>query len=246
MFDALSDKLQSILGGLRSRGKLDEETISKALREIRLALLEADVNLAVVKEFIAAVKERALGQEVTKSLTPGQQVVKIVHEELTADHGLGDSRLAFTGRPPTVILLAGLQGSGKTTAAGQARADAAQGGQEPALVAADLQRPAAIDQLEQLGKQIQIPVASSEREDAVAARRRAGLEQARAQGHDVVIVDTAGRLQVDEELMDELERIHREVKPHNVLLVLDAMTGQEAVDVARRLPGARRLRRRAC
>ena len=231
MFDALGDKLQSILGGLRSRGKLDEETISKALREIRLALLEADVNLAVVKEFTAAVKERALGQEVMKSLTPGQQVVKIVHEELTQIMGSADSRLAFTGRPPTVILLAGLQGSGKTTAAAKLALMLRKEKKSPLLVAADLQRPAAITQLQQLGKQIQIPVASSERDDAVLAAKR-GLEQARSQGNDVVIVDTAGRLEIDEELMDELGRIHREVKPHNVLLVLDAMTGQQAVDVA--------------
>ena len=231
MFDALSDKLQSVLGGLRSRGKLDEETISKAMREIRLALLEADVNLAVVKEFTAAVKERALGQEVTKSLTPGQEVVKIVHEELTRVMGSADSRLAFAGRPPTVILLAGLQGSGKTTAAAKLALMLRKDGKSPALVAADLQRPAAISQLEQLGKQIQIPVYSSERDDPVKAAKL-GLEQARSQGRDVVIVDTAGRLQIDEELMEELGQIHRDVKPHNVLLVLDAMTGQQAVDVA--------------
>jgi signal recognition particle subunit SRP54 len=231
MFDALGDKLQAVLGGLRSRGKLDEETISKAMREIRLALLEADVNLAVVKEFTAAVKERALGQEVTRSLTPGQEVVKIVHEELTRIMGSADSRLAFTGRPPTVILLAGLQGSGKTTAAAKLALMLRKDGKSPALVAADLQRPAAISQLEQLGKQIQIPVYSSERDDPVKAAKL-GLEQARSQGRDVVIVDTAGRLHVDDELMEQLVRIHREVKPHNVLLVLDAMTGQQAVDVA--------------
>ena len=231
MFDTLGDKLQSVLGGLRSRGKLDEETISKAMREIRLALLEADVNLAVVKEFTAAVKERALGSEVTRSLTPGQEVVRIVHEELTRIMGGGDSRLAFAGRPPTVILLVGLQGSGKTTAAGKLALRLRKDGKSPALVAADLQRPAAVTQLEQLGKQIQIPVFSSERHDPVAAAGL-GLEQARSQGRDVVIIDTAGRLQADEELMDELERIHREVKPTNVLLVLDSMTGQQAVDVA--------------
>jgi signal recognition particle subunit SRP54 len=231
MFDALGDKLQAILGGLRSRGKLDEETISKAMREIRLALLEADVNLAVVKEFTAAVKERALGQEVAKSLTPGQQVVKIVHEELTRIMGSADSRLAFAGRPPTVILLAGLQGSGKNTAAAKLALMLRKDGKAPALVAADLQRPAAISQLEQLGKQIQIPVYSSERTDAIAAAKL-GLEQARSQGRDVVVVDTAGRLQIDEELMDELVRVHAAVKPHNVLLVLDSMTGQQAVDVA--------------
>jgi len=231
MFDALGDKLQGILGGLRSRGRLDEETISKAMREIRLALLEADVNLDVVKEFTAAVKERALGQEVTKSLTPGQEVVKIVHEELTEIMGSADSRLAFSGRPPTVILLAGLQGSGKTTAAAKLALMLRKDGKSPALVAADLQRPAAISQLEQLGKQIQIPVYSSERSDAVKAANL-GLAQARSQGRDVVIVDSAGRLQIDEELMEELEHVHRAVKPHNVLLVLDSMTGQQAVDVA--------------
>jgi len=231
MFDALGDKLQSILGGLRSRGKLDEETVSKALREIRLALLEADVNLAVVKEFTAAVKERALGAEVTKSLTPGQEVVKIVHDELARIMGSSDSRLAFSPRPPTVILLAGLQGSGKTTTAAKLALMLRKEKKKPLLVAADLQRPAAITQLEQLGKQIQIPVASSERENAVEAAMR-GVEQARSQGFDAVIVDTAGRLQVDEELMDELEQIHKKIRPHDVLLVLDSMTGQQAVDVA--------------
>jgi signal recognition particle subunit SRP54 len=231
MFDTLGDKLQSVLGGLRSRGKLDEETITKALREIRLALLEADVNLAVVKDFTAEVKERALGQEVTRSLTPGQEVVRIVHEELTRIMGGGDSRLAFAGRPPTVILLVGLQGSGKTTAAAKLALMLRKEGKSPALVAADLQRPAAITQLEQLGKQIQIPVVSSERSDPVAAARK-GVEQARSQGRDVVIVDTAGRLQVDEALMDELVAVRDATKPTNVLLVLDSMTGQEAVNVA--------------
>src|SRR5215831_18271250 len=150
MFDALGDKLQGILGGLRSRGRLDEETISKAMREIRLALLEADVNLQVVKEFTTAVRERALGQEVTRSLTPGQEVVRIVHEELTRIMGSGDSRLAFANRPPTVILLVGLQGSGKTTAAGKLALLLRKERKHPALVAADLQRPAAVTQLEQL------------------------------------------------------------------------------------------------
>ena len=156
MFDTLSDKLQATLGDLRGKGRLDEDTISKAMREIRLALLEADVNFQVVKDFVAQVRERATGQDVLKSLTPGQQVVKIVHEELTALMGAGDSRLAF-GRPPTVILLAGLQGSGKTTAAAKLALLLRKEGKKPALVAADLQRPAAIDQLEQLGRQIQIP-----------------------------------------------------------------------------------------
>jgi signal recognition particle subunit SRP54 len=231
MFDALGDKLQSVLGGLRGRGVLDEETISKAMREIRLALLEADVNLQVVKDFTTAVKERALGQDVLKSLTPGQQVVKIVHEELTRIMGGGDSRLAFAGRPPTVILLVGLQGSGKTTAAGKLALMLRKEGRSPVLVAADLQRPAAITQLEQLGRELQIPVVSSERSDAVTAARL-GVEQGRSQGRDIIIVDTAGRLQIDEPLMEELAAIHAETKPHNVLLVVDAMTGQEAVNVA--------------
>jgi signal recognition particle subunit SRP54 len=231
VFDTLSDKIQAVLGGLRSRGTLDEETISRAMREIRLALLEADVNLEVVKDFIAAVKERALGQEVAKSLTPGQQVVKIVHEELTRVMGGGDSRLAFAGRPPTVILLIGLQGSGKTTAAAKLALMLRKDGRSPLLAAADLQRPAAVTQLEQLGREIDLPVASAERTDPIAATR-AGIEQARTQGRDVVIVDTAGRLQIDEELMDELAQIHAEAKPHDVLLVLDSMTGQEAVNVA--------------
>jgi signal recognition particle subunit SRP54 len=232
MFDSLSDKLQATLGDLRGRGRLSEEDVSKAAREIRLALLEADVNFQVVKQFVAAVKERAAGEEITKSLTPGQQVVKIVHEELTALMGQGGSKLAFAGRPPTVILLAGLQGSGKTTAAAMLALLLRKEGKAPALVAADLQRPAAIDQLEQLGKQIQIPVYLDRgTKDAVAVAKH-GLEQAQAQGRDVLIVDTAGRLHVDEVLMDELVAVRNAVKPLNVLLVLDAMNGQDAVATA--------------
>jgi signal recognition particle subunit SRP54 len=229
MFDTLGDRLQASLGDLRKRGRLDEETISKAMREIRLALLEADVNFKVVKEFVDRVKARALGQDVLKSLTPGQQVVKIVHEELTALMGSGSSKLAFAGRPPTVILLAGLQGSGKTTATAKLALLLRKDGSSPALVAADLQRPAAVTQLEQLGRQIQVPVYTAG--DPVRAATE-GIEQAKAQGRDVVIVDTAGRLQIDEPLMEELAAIRKATKPHNVLLVLDAMTGQEAVAVA--------------
>jgi signal recognition particle subunit SRP54 len=231
VFDTLSDRLQGALGDLRKRGTLDEESISRAMREIRLALLEADVNLDVVKDFTARVRERATGQDVLKSVTPGQQVVKIVHDELTALMGTGDSRIVFTSKQPTVILLAGLQGSGKTTAAAKLALLLRKDGKEPALVAADLQRPAAIDQLEQLGRQIQIPVYSDERRDPVRAVRD-GLDRAQADGRDTVILDTAGRLHVDEELMDELARVRKESKPHNVLLVLDSMTGQEAVRVA--------------
>src|SRR3989442_8260409 len=228
MFDTLGDKLQATLGDLRGRGRLDEETISKAMREIRLGLVEADVNFGVVKEFVARVRERATGDEVLKSLTPGQQVVKVVHEELTAIMGSGDSKLAFAGRPPTVILLAGLQGSGKTTAAAKLALLLRKEGKQPALVAADLQRPAAIEQLEQLGRQIQVPVFSGERSDPVKATRE-GIDAAEG---DVVIVDTAGRLHVDEALMEELAAVRKEARPTNVLLVLDAMTGQEAVAVA--------------
>jgi signal recognition particle subunit SRP54 len=233
MFDTLSDKLQGALGDLRSRGVLTEEDLSRAMREIRLALLEADVNFKVVKDFVGRVRDRATGAAVTKSLTPGQEVVRIVHEELTELMGSGGSKLAFAGRPPTVVLLAGLQGSGKTTAAAKlALLLRKQESKAPALVAADLQRPAAIDQLEQLGKQIQIPVyLDRSTKDAVAVARH-GLEQAQAQGRDVVIVDTAGRLQIDEPLMEELAAVRNAVKPHNVLLVLDSMTGQEAVAVA--------------
>jgi signal recognition particle subunit SRP54 len=229
MFDTLGDKLNAALGPLRGRGKLDEEAISRAMREIRLALLEADVNFKVVKEFVARVRERAQGQDVLRSLTPGQQVVKIVHEELTELMGAGSSKLAFAGKPPTVILLAGLQGSGKTTATAKLAVLLRKEGHKPALVAADLQRPAAVDQLEQLGRQIQVPVFTGS--DPVKAVT-GGIQRAKDQGADVVILDTAGRLHVDEELMDELARVRDAAKPTNVLLVLDAMTGQEAVSVA--------------
>ena len=232
MFDSLSDKLQGVLSDLRRRGKLSEADLKKALREIRLALLEADVNFRVVKEFVAQVRERALGAEVSKSLTPGQEVVKIVHEELADLMGKGSSKLAFAGRPPTVILLCGLQGSGKTTASAKLALQLRKEGKSPALAACDFARPAAIDQLEQLGRQIQVPTyALRGTGDAVAAARH-GLEQARAQGRDVLILDTAGRLHVDEQLMDELVAVRQTVRPHDVLLVLDAMTGQDAVTVA--------------
>ena len=238
MFDTLSDKLQSVLGDLRSRGTLDEDAISKAMREIRLALLEADVNLQVVKEFVARVRERAVGEEVTKSLTPGQQVVKIVHEELTATMGGGDSRLAFASRGETAIVLAGLQGSGKTTAAAKLALMLRKEGKTPALVAADLQRPAAIDQLEQLGRQIQVPVFGEERKDPIAAARQ-GIDWAVGQGADVVIVDTAGRLHTQDDLMAELTKVRRVIQkqmpdaPHETLMTVDATTGQNGVRQAK-------------
>jgi signal recognition particle subunit SRP54 len=229
VFDTLSDKLQGALGDLRKKGKLDEESISRAMREIRLALLEADVNFTVVRDFVGRVREKALGDEILKSLTPGQQVVKVVHDELAHLMGEGESGLAF-GKF-TVILLAGLQGSGKTTTAAKLALHLRNEGRKPGLVAADLQRPAAIDQLEQLGAQIEVPVFRTDTKDAVEATR-SGLARAREEGLDTVIVDTAGRLQIDEELMDELARVRDEAKPTNVLLVVDAMTGQEAVNVA--------------
>ena len=229
MFDSLANKLQSALGDLRKQGRLDDESVSRAMREIRLALLEADVNFTVVRDFVATVRERALGEEILKSLTPGQQVVKVVHDELTRLMGEGESGLAF-GKF-TVILLAGLQGSGKTTAAAKLARHLRGQGRRPGLVAADLQRPAAIDQLEQLGQQIDVPVYRTDTQDAVEATR-SGIERAKSAGLDTVIVDTAGRLQIDEALMDELARVRDEAKPLNVLLVLDAMTGQEAVNVA--------------
>jgi signal recognition particle subunit SRP54 len=229
MFDALSDRLQAALHEVRGRGRLDEDSISRAMREIRLALLEADVNFKVVKDFVSRVRERAHGADVTKSLTPGQEVVRIVHEELTALMGSGDSKLAFASKPPTVILLAGLQGSGKTTAAAKLALLLRKEGHSPALVAADLARPAAVDQLQQLGRELQIPVFTAA--DPVRAVSE-GIEQARKQGKDVVILDTAGRHHVDEPLMEELAAVRKAARPTNVLLVLDAMTGQEAVAVA--------------
>jgi signal recognition particle subunit SRP54 len=229
MFDSLSERLEATLGGLRKRGTLDAAAVSAALREIRLALLDADVNLEVVNAFVERVREAALGEAVLKSLTPGQQVVKVVHDELTDLMGADAVELELG--PRAVILLAGLQGSGKTTAAAKlARRFAAQG-RKPALVAADLQRPAAAEQLEQLGQQIGVPVYRSETSDPVEASR-AGLERARADGRDTVIIDTAGRLQIDQELMDELERVRSATKPTHALLVLDAMTGQQAANVA--------------
>ena len=231
MFDTLSERLQGALGDLRKKGRLDEEAISHAMREVRLALLEADVNFEVVKDFVERVRERALGAEVLKSVTPGQQVVKIVHDELTELMGSGDSRLAFSARPPTIVLLAGLQGSGKTTATAKLGLLLRKEGRKPGLVAADLQRPAAIDQLEQLGSELQIPVFSEERSDPVAAARE-GVALAVEQGLDTVILDTAGRLHVDEALMDELVAVRDATTPTNVLLVLDSMTGQDAVRVA--------------
>ena len=231
MFESLTERLQGALGELRGHGKLSESDIDKAMREIRLALLEADVNFKVVRDFVAHVKERALGQEVMQSLTPAQQVVKIVNEELTGLMGAGDSKLAFGSRPPTVILMVGLQGSGKTTACAKLANWLKKDGKRPVLIAADVYRPAAIDQLVTLAERVGVPVfAPGADVDPVDIAKR-GIEFAREKG-DVAIIDTAGRLHIDEDLMEELARIRAAVKPHNILLVVDAMTGQDAVNAA--------------
>jgi signal recognition particle subunit SRP54 len=234
MFDALSERFDTIFTRLRGRGRLNDKDVDEVAREIRVALLEADVNVRVVRAFIGRVKERAMGADVTKSLTPAQQVIKIVHEELVNTLGGATGKLTMSSKPPTVVMLAGLQGSGKTTAAGKLARHLKSQGLGVLLVAADLQRPAAVEQLRVLGKRLDLPVYSAG--DGVAADpvsvARSSLDEAARLGRNVVIVDTAGRLQVDEELMDELRHVRDVVQPHNTLLVVDAMTGQEAVNVA--------------
>ncbi len=233
MFDALSDRLQAALGDVRSRGKLTEEDIDKAMRQVRLALLEADVNFKVVKQFTAAVKERALGSDVLDSLNPGQQVVKIVSDELTTLMGGAGRDLALARPGPTVILMAGLQGSGKTTACGKlARHLREEQKMDVALAACDVYRPAAVDQLVKVGAQAGAHVyEQGTGRDPVDIAQWA-LNEAKRERRDALIVDTSGRLHVDEELMAELAEIKKRTKPHNVLLVVDAMTGQDAVNVA--------------
>jgi signal recognition particle subunit SRP54 len=230
VFDALQDRLDGIFSRLRSRGRLNERDIDEVAREIRLALLEADVNVAVVKSFIARVKERAVGADLSKSLSPAQQFVKIVHEELVQTLGGETGKLAMSPKPPTVVMLAGLQGSGKTTAAGKLARLLRSQGLQPLLVGADLQRPAAVEQLRVLASRVDVPF-FSEPSDPVTVARKA-VDEAQRLGRNVVIVDTAGRLQIDVELMEELAEIRDTVQPHDTLLVVDAMTGQEAVSVA--------------
>jgi len=232
MFDSLSDKLQAAFDGLKRQGKLTDKDVERAAREIRLALLEADVNYKVVKQFVDKVKERALGAEVLESLTPAQQFVKIVNEELTALMGSATTKLTFSPRLPTVIMMVGLQGSGKTTACGKLANFLLAQGKSPGLVAGDVYRPAAIDQLKALGQQSGVPVYDEGTSADPVDIAKHGVDWARDKGRDVLIVDTAGRLHIDEKLMDELVRIRSTVKPHNILLVLDAMTGQDAVNVA--------------
>jgi len=231
VFSALSEKLQDTFRRLRGKGKLGEKDVDEALREVKLALLEADVHFRVVRNFINRVRERAVGQEVINSLTPGQMVIKIVHQELTSMMGEKAEKLKTSDRLPTVYLLAGLQGAGKTTTAGKLGGFLQKQGRRPLLVAADVYRPAAAKQLEVLGKQLTIPVYSDPGRDPVAIAT-AAVEQARQTQRDVVIIDTAGRLHIDEELMGELAAIKEAVNPVEVLLVVDAMTGQDAVNVA--------------
>ena len=234
MFESLTEKLQGIFERIRGRGRLDEKTVDEVLREIRLALLEADVNFRVVKEFMARVREKAVGEEVLKSLTPDQQVIRIVRDELIALLGGEAEPIRWAAQPPTILMLCGLQGSGKTTTAAKLARWMRSQGRNPLLVAADLQRPAAIKQLEVLGQQIGIPVftpTQGNASDAIQTAQRA-IQYARANGLDVMVLDTAGRLQINEALMEELQRLKAAVEPQEILLVVDATTGQEAVNVA--------------
>jgi len=231
VFENLSDKLQAVFDKLATKGKLTEADVNAALREVRLALLEADVNYKVVKEFVARVKERAVGVEVMESLSPAQQVIKIVHEELIELLGK-PAPLDLSGPPPNVIMLVGLQGSGKTTTAAKLALRLRKDGQRPLLVAADIYRPAAVKQLQILGEQIDIPVYSEGTETPASTIAKNALRHAREKAYTVVILDTAGRLQIDEQMMQELEQVRMVTRPKDVLLVVDAMTGQEAVRVA--------------
>lgn len=232
MLEGLSNNLQKALQKLRSKGKLTEADVDEAMREVRLALLAADVNVRIVKQFVGKVRERAVGQEVQQSLTPGQQVVKIVNEELAALMGGSEERLRMAAKPPTVVMLVGLQGAGKTTAAAKLALSFRKHDHRPLMVAADIYRPAAITQLEVLGKQIDVPVFSMGTQANPVDIARNGIEEAKRQGCDAVIIDTAGRLHVDEALMDELKQVYQAVPADELLLVVDAMTGQDAVHVA--------------
>lgn len=232
MFDLLSSKLQAIFSRLKGRGRLSESQVDEAMREVRLALLEADVNYQVVKDFVARVRERAVGKEVLESLTPAQQVIKIVNEELTKLMGETPSRLTFVSKPPTIIMLVGLQGSGKTTATAKLGQHLKNSGKKPFLIAADIYRPAAIEQLKVLGEETQIPVFSLGTDVSPVVIAQKGIEEAISKGCDVAVIDTAGRLHIDQEMMEELEKVKEVIHPHQILLVVDAMTGQDAVNVA--------------
>lgn len=231
-FESLSGKLQGVINKLKGKSRVTEDDVKEITREVKLALLEADVNYKIVKDFTSKISEKALGQDVLKSLTPGQQVIKIVHDELVDLLGKEEAGLNISPNPPTIIMMAGLQGSGKTTMAGKLANMLRKKGKKPLLVACDIYRPAAIDQLEVLGRQLNIPVFSDkECKDVVSIANRA-LKEANSKLNDIVIVDTAGRLHIDEELMEELKRLKASINPHEILLVVDSMTGQDAVNVA--------------
>ena len=231
-FEGLSEKLQSITKKLRGKTRITESDLKEMLREVKLALLEADVNYKIVKDFVSSIQEKALGQDVLKSLTPGQQVIKIVKDELVELLGGEESKINFTPNPPTIIMLVGLQGSGKTTTAGKLANLLRKQGKKPLLVACDIYRPAAIKQLQVVGSQLNIPVYANENSKDVIHIAKQALNIAMSKLNDVVILDTAGRLHIDEELMNELKNLKAGVKPHEILLVVDSMTGQDAVNVA--------------
>ena len=231
-FEGLSSRLQEITRKIRGKARITESDLKEMLREVKLALLEADVNYKIVKEFITTIQEKALGQDVLKSLTPGQQVVKIVKDELVELLGRQTSQINFTPNPPTIIMLVGLQGSGKTTTAGKLANLLRKQGKKPLLVACDVYRPAAIKQLQVVGAQLNIPVFANENSKDVVHIARQALSVAMSKLNDVVILDTAGRLHIDEELMQELRNLKANIKPHEILLVVDSMTGQDAVNVA--------------
>lgn len=232
IFEGLADRLQETFKKLRGHGRLTEDDVNEAMRDVRMALLEADVNFKVVKDFIKKVKERAVGQEVLETLTPAQVVIKIVDEELTSLMGGTQSKINISPKPPTIIMLVGLQGAGKTTSAGKLGVALKKKGKRPILVAADIYRPAAIKQLQVIGGQLDIPVFSMPQGTDAVTIAKSSLDFAAHRAADVVIIDTAGRLQINRELMEELKSIKAEVNPHEILLVVDAMTGQEAVNVA--------------
>jgi signal recognition particle subunit SRP54 len=233
VFDALTDRLTAALRKLGGRGRLTKEDVEAGLREVRVALLEADVNFRVARAFVDRVRERAVGSEVLESLTPGQQIVKIVDEELTALLGGETRRIQYQAKPPTVVMLVGLQGSGKTTSAAKLAVSVRRDGHRPLLVAADVQRPAAVQQLAKLGQDNDVPVAVPDGKSAPPQLCKRGVDEARRLNCDVVLLDTAGRLHIDEPLLDELKRIRKTVDVNETLLVVDAMTGQEALNVAR-------------
>ncbi len=232
VFEGLAEKLQNALGKLKGKGKLSEKDVDNAMREVKLALLEADVNFKVVKKFVNAVRERSIGYEVMESLTPGQQVIKIVNEELTKLMGEKESKIEFSNIPPTVIMMCGLQGAGKTTTSGKLGALLKKKGKRPLLVACDVYRPAAIKQLEVVGEKVDVPVFTMGDKQNPVNIAKAAIEHGKKNGNDLIIIDTAGRLHIDEQLMEELDNIKGQVKPSEILLVVDAMTGQDAVTVA--------------